>query len=255
MADGSRRQAPGSREPLSRERIVGAALVIIDEEGVDGLSMRRIAARLGVQAMSLYNHVQSKADILDGVTEFITTDMRMPRRMTGGWEDGIRSIAYAFRQAALRHPRAGELVLMRQLSTPTALAPVDTMLAMMLDHGFDEATAVHVLRLFVAFQVGALLREFHAQPSATGRDKDGRDKDGRDKDGHDQEGPDKDGPDKGDRAKAAVERDRIAYFAGSGFPAVAKVAPMLAVNDYEADFAFGVELLIDALRPLAPTPG
>ncbi|UNM16257.1 TetR/AcrR family transcriptional regulator C-terminal domain-containing protein [Streptomyces formicae] len=212
---------------MTRERIVGAALTIIDEEGVDALSMRRIAASLGVQAMSLYNHVRSKADILDGVTEFITTEMRMPRRMSGGWEDGIRSIAYAFRQASLRHPRACELVLMRQLSTPTALAPVDTMLAMMLDHGFDEETAVHALRLFISFQVGTLLRQFHGSTALGGG-----------------------GADDGDAA--AREAVRTAYFADSGFPAVAKVAPVLAVNDHEAEFAFGVELLIDALRSLAP---
>ncbi|MEU2156944.1 TetR/AcrR family transcriptional regulator C-terminal domain-containing protein [Streptomyces sp. NPDC019396] len=207
---------------MTRERIVAAALVIIDEEGVDGLSMRRIAARLGVQAMSLYNHVQSKADILDGVTEYITDRMRMPTRMTGGWEDGIRSLSHAFRQAALRHPRAGELVLMRQLSTPTALAPVDTMLAMMLDHGFDEATAVHVLRLFVSFQVGSLLREIHASSPSQDRD------------------------------RAEVQKARTAYLSEAGFPAVARVAPILAVNDHDAEFTFGVELLIDALRKLAP---
>ncbi|WP_262006302.1 TetR/AcrR family transcriptional regulator C-terminal domain-containing protein [Streptomyces sp. FIT100] len=229
MAHGTRRELPRTREPLTRERIVGAALAIIDEEGVDALSMRRIAARLGVQAMSLYNHVRSKADILDGVTEFITTEMRMPRRMTGGWEDGIRSIAYAFRQASLRHPRACELVLMRQLSTPTALAPVDTMLAMMLDHGFDEETAVHALRLFISFQVGTLLRQFHGSTALGGG-----------------------AADEGDTA--AREAVRTAYFADSGFPAVAKVAPVLAVNDHEAEFAFGVELLIDALGNLAPTP-
>jgi AcrR family transcriptional regulator len=222
MASESRREVPETREPLSRARIVGAALEIIDEEGVDGLSMRRIAARLGVQAMSLYNHVQSKADILDGVTEYIVTEMRMPRRMAGGWEESIRSIAYGFRQAALRHPRAGELVLMRQLSTPTALQPVDTMIAMMLDHGFDEEAAVHVLRLFVSFQVGSLLSEMRA-PQATA-----------------------------ERDEEATKQARTAYFAGAGFPAVAKVAPILAVNDHEAEFAFGVELLIDALRRLAP---
>ncbi|MFJ6630967.1 TetR/AcrR family transcriptional regulator C-terminal domain-containing protein [Streptomyces sp. NPDC091376] len=224
MAQRSRPEVPGPREPLSRDRIVGAALVIIDEEGMDALSMRRIAARLGVQAMSLYNHVRSKDDILDGVTEFITTDMHMPQRMTGDWEDGIRSIAYGFRQASLRHPRACELVLMRQLSTPTALAPVDTMIAMMLDHGFDEETAVHALRLFISFQVGTLLRQFHSTSGPAGDAKDG----------------------------AERETVRTAYFAASGFPAVAKVAPILAVNDHEAEFAFGVELLITALRELAP---
>jgi TetR/AcrR family tetracycline transcriptional repressor len=226
MAQRSRRELPGPREPLTRDRIVGAALAIIDEDGVDGLSMRRIAARLGVQAMSLYNHVRSKDDILDGVTDFITTDMNMPRRMTGSWEDGIRSIAYAFRQASLRHPHACELVLMRQLSTPTALAPVDTMLAMMLDHGFDEETAVHALRLFISFQIGSLLRAVHGSAALTDGD--------------------------GDGGTAAREAARTAYFASSGFPAVAKVAPILAVNDHEAEFAFGVELLIAALRQLAP---
>ncbi|MFE3323871.1 TetR/AcrR family transcriptional regulator C-terminal domain-containing protein [Streptomyces sp. NPDC059176] len=233
MADRSRRELPRPRAPLNRQRIVEAALVIIDEDGVDGLSMRRIAARLGVQAMSLYNHVRSKDDILDGVTEFVTTDMKMPRRMTGGWEDGIRTISHAFRQASLRHPRACELVLMRQLSTPTALAPVDTMLAMMLDHGFDEETAVHALRLFISFQIGSLLREFHgptAHASAAGAS---------------------DGEEAG--VEAAREA-RTAYFAGSGFPAVAKVAPILAVQDHDAEFAFGIELLITALRGLAPSP-
>ncbi|MFD5424898.1 TetR/AcrR family transcriptional regulator C-terminal domain-containing protein [Streptomyces sp. NPDC127084] len=214
---------------MTRERIVAAALVIIDEEGVDGLSMRRIAARLGVQAMSLYNHVRSKADILDGVTEYITDRMRMPTRMSGGWEEGVRTLSHTFREAALRHPRAGELALTRQLSTPTALAPVDTMLAMLLDHGFDEATAVHVLRLFVSFQVGSLLREIHTAPPPQD---------------HGQE-----------RDRAEVERARTAYFAEAGFPAVAKVAPILAVNDHDAEFAFGVELLIGALRTLAPARG
>ncbi|MEV4918942.1 TetR/AcrR family transcriptional regulator C-terminal domain-containing protein [Streptomyces tirandamycinicus] len=224
MARGARPEVPGPREPLSRDRIIGAALVIIDEEGVEALSMRRIAARLGVQAMSLYNHVRGKDDILDGVTEFITDDMRMPRRMAGGWEEGIRDLSYGFRRASLRHPRACELVLMRQLSTPTALAPVDTMIAMMLDHGFDEEVAVHVLRLFISFQVGTLLQEVRS------------------------------GPGSGREARNPEERlaARAAYFAGSGFPAVAKVAPILAVNDHEAEFAFGVELLISALRGLAP---
>lgn len=229
MADRSRRELPGPRVPLNRQRIVEAAVVIIDEDGVDGLSMRRIASRLGVQAMSLYNHVRSKDDILDGVTEFVTTDMSMPRRMTGGWEDGIRTISHAFRQASLRHPRACELVLMRQLSTPTALAPVDTMLAMMLDHGFDEETAVHALRLFISFQVGSLLREFHGAPAPAAVPSGSK-----------------------DAEAAAAKEARTAYFAGSGFPAVAKVAPILAVQDHDAEFAFGVELLITALRGLAP---
>ncbi|TQK52977.1 TetR family transcriptional regulator [Streptomyces sp. SLBN-118] len=232
MPDGRSRQhptergtsAPGAerepREPLSRERIVEAALKIIDDEGVEALSMRRIATTLGVQAMSLYNHVGGKADVLDGVTEFITRDMQLSRSVGGGWEDGIRSVAHAFRRASLRHPRACELVLTRQLSSPGALPTINCSLAVLLDHGFEEAAAVHALRLLIAFQVGSLLREFHS-PSVKGED------------------------------ESAV-RERTEHLVNSGFPAVAKLAPKLAVIDHDAEFTFGVELLIDALRPYAP---
>jgi len=220
-------QRPSSRAPLSRERVIDAALQIIDNEGVDAVSMRRIAATLGVQAMSLYNHVGGKADVLDGVTEFIATDMGLSRQSGRGWEDGIRSVAYAFRRASLRHPRAVELVLTRQLSSPAALPVINCSLAVLLDHGFDEAAAVHALRLLLAFQVGSLLREFHA-------------------------------PGFGSEAGEAGEEDeesvdeRRQHLADSGFPAVAKLAPRLAEIDHAAEFTFGLELLIDALRQYAP---
>lgn len=230
MSDGRPRQPPtergtsahrpAAREPLSRERIVGAALQIIDNEGVDALSMRRIAATLGVQAMSLYNHVGGKEDVLDGVTEYITTDMQLSRRSGGGWEDGIRSVAYAFRRSSLRHPRACELVLTRQLSSPGALPTINCSLSVLLDHGFDEAAAVHALRLLIAFQVGSLLREFHS-PCFKGEE------------------------------ESAV-RERAAHLEDSGFPAVAKLASKLAVIDHDAEFTFGLELLINALRQYAP---
>ncbi|MFD9221496.1 TetR/AcrR family transcriptional regulator C-terminal domain-containing protein [Streptomyces sp. NPDC060064] len=220
MERGTSAHRPSSREPLSRERIVSAALRIIDNEGVDALSMRRIAATLGVQAMSLYNHVGGKSDVLDGVTEFITTDMQLSRRSPGDWEEGIRSVAYAFRRSSLRHPRACELVLTRQLSSPGALPTINCSLSVLLDHGFDEAAAVHALRLLIAFQVGSLLREFHS-PGFKGEDE-------------------------------SVVRERAAYLEGSGFAAVAKLAPKLAVIDHEAEFTFGLELLINALRQYAP---
>ena len=114
------------REPLSRERIIEAALRIIDDEGVDALSMRRLAATLGVQAMSLYNHVERQGrDVSTGSPSTSPRTCSSPRRTEGGWEDGIRSVAYAFRRASLRHPRAGELVLTRQLASPGALPVIN----------------------------------------------------------------------------------------------------------------------------------
>lgn len=214
---------PSPRAPLSRERIIEAALQIIDNEGVEAVSMRRIAATLGVQAMSLYNHVGGKSDVLDGVIEFITTDMGLTRQSGRGWEDGIRSVAYAFRRASLRHPRAVELVLTRQISSPGALPVINCSLAVLLDHGFDEAAAVHALRLLVAFQVGSLLGEFHSPGF---------------------------GSETGEEDEEVRRREQ--HLSNSGFPAVAKLAPKLAEIDHAAEFTFGLELLIDALRQYAP---
>ncbi len=219
MSVGASGQQPEKR-PLSRDRIIEAALQIIDADGVDALSMRRLAATLGVQAMSLYNHVGGKADVLDGVTEYITADMQLSKRTDGDWEDGIRSVSYAFRRAALRHPRAGELVLTRQLASPGALPVINCSLTVLLEHGFDEANAVHALRLLIAFQVGSLMRQFHS-PAFPQEDE-------------------------------SDVREREEHLAGSGYAAVEKLAPRLAAIDHDAEFAFGLEALIVALRPYAP---
>ncbi|MCP3819390.1 TetR/AcrR family transcriptional regulator C-terminal domain-containing protein [Streptomyces sp. A3M-1-3] len=221
MSTGSHTQVAAARPPLNRERIVAAALRIIDDEGVDAVSMRRIGADLDVQAMSLYNHVRGKADILDGVTEYITMELNFPLRFEGSWEDGVRTVAHNMRRSSLRHPRACELVLSRQLSSPTVLAPIDTVLSILLDRGFDEATAVHALRTFIAYQIGSLLREANASPTFSGTE------------------------------EAAVGK-RTARLAGCGFPAVERVAPVLAAVDFEAEFTFGVEMLISALQEYAP---
>ncbi|NBM19870.1 TetR family transcriptional regulator [Streptomyces sp. GC420] len=203
---------------MSRERIAHAALRIIDEEGPDSLSMRRIAALLDVQAMSLYNHVRGKADVLALVTDAVAADMALPERLEGDWADGVREIARAFRKAALAHPRACELVLTRQLGSPAALRAVDMVLGLLLEAGFDEDVAVHALRLFTAYATGALLGEARAAGEYHGASGDGD----------------------------------VRQLAGCGLPAVSRVAPRLADVDHEAEYAFGLERLIDSLRAYAP---
>ncbi len=219
MHTGAKGQQPTHRQPLSRERITRAALRIIDEEGPDSLSMRRIAALLDVQAMSLYNHVRNKADVLDLVTDSVTAAMALPDRYEGDWEDGIRLVAHAFRKAALAHPRACELVLSRQFDSPAALRPLECCLNILLGAGFDEATAVHALRVLIAYSVGSLLRETYAATAYP---------------------------------PASFAQTAAARFAESGFPTVAKVAPLLANVDHEAEYAFGVDMLIGAMWPYAP---
>lgn len=97
---------PGdARTPLTRERILAAALSLVEREGPAALSMRRLARDLGVEAMSLYNHVGGKAEILDGLAELFLIAIELPPERGDSWEDRIRALARAFRKAALANQR------------------------------------------------------------------------------------------------------------------------------------------------------
>jgi TetR/AcrR family tetracycline transcriptional repressor len=206
-----------ARPPLTRERILEAALHLVEREGPAALSMRRLARDLGVEAMSLYNHVGGKAEILDGLAELFLIAIELPPDRGESWEDRIRALARAFRKAALANPKAAALMLTRQLETPASMRPTDASLAVFLDAGFDEESAVHGLRAFIAFQIGTLLREVTSSPAFSGKD-------------------------------PAAARGRAERLAASGFPSAARVAPHLATCDHEAEYYFGVEALLTAMR-------
>jgi AcrR family transcriptional regulator len=107
------------RVPLSRERIAAAAVALIDGHGADALSMRKLGAELGVEAMSLYNHVSSKADLVDLVGEQIHTEILTEigeLDPAHPWRDRARRIAYAYRTVALRHPHAFMVSIERPVS-------------------------------------------------------------------------------------------------------------------------------------------
>src|SRR5580765_3736343 len=90
------------REPLSRQRIVRAALQIMDEEGLEAVTMRRIGRALGVEAMSLYNHVRDKEDILDAICEEAVSEFRFPPELD--WAETLRAAAREYRRLLLAHP-------------------------------------------------------------------------------------------------------------------------------------------------------
>ncbi len=203
--------------PLHRERVIDAALALVDEHGVDALSIRRLAGELGVGAMTIYNHVPSKAALLDGVCERVLAAIDLDADAPGSWEDRIRSYATAWRTVALAHPGAFPLLLTRQLASTDALRPTDTALAPLLEAGLDAADAVHALRAFVAFQTGSILRELGASPTFSGLSPKG----------------------------VAARR---ADLASSGFVNIAAVADPLARCHHESEYAFGVELLISGVR-------
>ena len=96
------------RVPLSRERILSAAITLADEGGIDSLSMRKLAEGLGVEAMSLYNHIANKDDLLAGIVEAVAGEIATPSTDTE-WKTAIREIATSAHESLLRHPWARDL--------------------------------------------------------------------------------------------------------------------------------------------------
>ncbi|MEU4248011.1 TetR/AcrR family transcriptional regulator C-terminal domain-containing protein [Amycolatopsis sp. NPDC026612] len=214
-----RGRPPKDAGVLSRERILREALALVDEEGLAAVSMRKLARRLGVDPMSLYNHVDGKDALLDGIAEVLLAAIPAPPRDVD-LRETMSALAYGFRAAMLGHPRAAPLVLTRRLASMTALTPVETVLAPLLAAGFPPDRAVHGLRAVLAFLIGTLMREVDAAPTFSGTDPD-------------------------------ALRRRLADLEGSGLPAVSAAAPFLAVCDHEAEFAFGLRILLDALGAMA----
>ncbi|NUR91657.1 MAG: TetR/AcrR family transcriptional regulator [Nonomuraea sp.] len=201
-------------EPLSRPRIVAAAIDLIEREGADAVSMRRIAADLGVGVMSLYNHVPNKDALLSAVAETVLSGIEFTDDPDAHWTDRVRAQARAFRQIAHHHPRSTMVVVSRQLHSNAGLLPVERALATLRGAGFDGPDAVRMLRMFIAFIVGSLLREVGVTPTF-----------------------------------APVHRGSVepAEVDATLFPEVSALAPLLAECDHEAEFEFGVELLIQAI--------
>jgi TetR/AcrR family transcriptional regulator, tetracycline repressor protein len=98
-----------ARAPLTRERIIAAALELVDEHGLHDLTMRRLGARLGVEAMSLYKHVPNKEAVVEGLRETLLDELAELRRSqhhSDSWQEAVRGVARAFREVCRRHPRA-----------------------------------------------------------------------------------------------------------------------------------------------------
>jgi AcrR family transcriptional regulator len=161
--------APSARVPLSRERIVSAALDFIDANGLPGLTMRRLGQQLGVEAMALYRYLPSKEDLLDAVVESLVADVRADEVVIDapedGWQDFLQRLAHGVRRVALAHPKAFPLVASRPAEAPwlrpplRSLAWVETFLSGLLQEGFSDAAAIEAYRAYTSFLLGHLLLE------------------------------------------------------------------------------------------------
>lgn len=164
MTTPRRGRPPKSGAQLTRATIRKAALAVIDRDGIASLSMRSVAQLLDVDAKSLYHHVADKDDLLDAVAEHLLGELQPPAP-TGDLRADLAALAHEFRRATLAHPEAASLVLTRQLSTPTALAPTEAILSVLRRAGADSEQAVRYVRLLVAGLIGVLMREVSAGPT------------------------------------------------------------------------------------------
>jgi TetR/AcrR family transcriptional regulator, tetracycline repressor protein len=195
------------RQPLNRRRVLEAAVWFADREGLEALTMRRLGAELGVEAMSLYNHVPNKSALLDGMVEVLLGEMEIPAE-DHGWE-GYR----AFRRLAHEHPNVFPLLVNRPPDTMDGVWLVEAFLKTLEEAGFGKETALHAFRVLSSYTFGyamAEIRGFALEPE---------------------------GSRLGAHGLSAEE-----------FPRLSELGPQLERVDHDAEFEFGLDLILDGLR-------
>jgi TetR/AcrR family tetracycline transcriptional repressor len=217
---------PEKREPLSRRRILEAAVSLVDAEGLEALSMRRLPSPLGCEAMALYRHFPNKAAIVDGIIETVWMEMKLPSEEGDPW-DRLRQLAWAFRELSHRHPKIYHLLLMRTVYLPAAMRPIEVALETLRAAGLEGENATHALVCLTSYIYGYSLRELARLPG---------------------QGP----------AELAPWYDPQ-RFPQQQFPRMVEVGPHFADYDFDAGFELGFEAMLAGLpaqlaKPRRPKP-
>jgi AcrR family transcriptional regulator len=206
------------RTPLTRQRVLRAAVALADRGGVGALSMRKLAQELGVEAMSLYHHVANKDDILDGIVDVVFGEIELP---TGeaGWEAAMRRRSVSAREALRRHPWATGLMESRRTPGPANIRHHDAVLGVLRNAGFPVELAAHAYSLLDSYIYGFALQEaslpFHT-PEET----------------------------------AEVAQEIMSVFPADDYPHLAEIATEHVLQpgyDYGDEFLYGLDLILDGL--------
>jgi AcrR family transcriptional regulator len=207
------------REPLSRERIIQAALAIMDLEGLDAITMRRVGRELGVEAMSLYNHVHDKDDLLDGITEEVLREFRMPS--AEDWWEAARLAAHEFRRLLLAHPNVITLLTEREkpFTNTDSLGVYEFTLDLFRSAGLSVPDAAKAFHVFGGYILGSVTMELGLMVG---------------------------GP--SDEAHAQAHQEMARLVAAGDLPRMSEAMPYLVDCDLDEQFDFGLDLLIEGLR-------
>lgn len=162
------RESRPARQPLDQMRILKEAVAFIDERGLTMLTMRRLGAQLGVEAMALYRYVPGREQLLDGVVEVVMDELyrdAQAQQAPQNWPEYLQQLAKSVRRLALAHPRIFPLVATRPPAAPWLRPPlrslrwVESFLEHLRAYGFGSEESVKVYRAFATFLLGQLLLE------------------------------------------------------------------------------------------------
>lgn len=209
----SKRKGSRERSPLTAERIRERALRLIDDDGLESFSTRKLGAALGCEAMAIYWYFPSKDALLDAVVEELISRLPMEPVREGDWIGALRNLAHGYRRLAHQHPKAFPLLATRRFATEGTYRFLEGIFDMARRAGLDDRTTARFFRLVSSYIAGAALDEL-----AGPRD---------------------------------VEMAKKLAGARTAFPRVEAVWAWLAPEHDDETFAFGLELLLDAL---AKTP-
>jgi len=151
-----------TREKLTRERVVEAALRVLDAEGIEAVTMRRVAREVGVEAMSLYNHVRDKEDLLDAVVEHVLLDFPTPDVDPSlDWSEYGRQVARGWRSVLIAHPHVLPLLAGSRspVANPDAMLPMETALRALREAGLSDRDAVQAFHAIGGYIFGFVLME------------------------------------------------------------------------------------------------
>src|ERR1700712_1964988 len=152
------------RVPLSRDRLLRAAVALADATGIESLNMRGLAQELGVVPMALYKHVANKDHLLDGMVDVIVGEIDPP--VSGSdWKSDVRRRILSARRALLRHPWASRVIESRATPTPVVLAYLDSLIGMFRTGGFSVDLTHHVMHALGSRMWGFTQELFNNQPS------------------------------------------------------------------------------------------
>jgi AcrR family transcriptional regulator len=203
------------RIPLTRERVLRAAVVLADQSGIGSLTMRRLGQELGVEAMSLYNHVVNKDDILDGIVDLVVSDIDVPPAGTD-WKAAMRQRALSAHEVLLAHPWAALLIMSRFNIGPGMTRYLDATLGRLREGGFSIEGALDAWHTLDSHLYGFTLQQLNL-------------------------------PFEVEETKQ-VSADVLAQLPARQFPHVVEVITEIMRSGREEDFEFGLDLILDGLE-------